>query len=371
MKILFVVPIYIKKIKDLKTLYLLGGGARYPYELGRNLSLNKNNEVELMFFSDKDAVGELDGMKITLVKSFNFLTRFNGLSNPVPLSKTFFSRIKEADIIHGYQIRTEAILYASLYAKLIRKKIVLTDTNFNGISLSRIIRPEYFIDAVLAISREDYNSWHAKRKYIIYGGVTMENFPYKKNKMKYVLYFGRILSHKGVDVLVDAVPSDLELVIAGSASDSDYMKYLKRIGRGKKITFRENISDEEMIELYQNASCFVLPATAKDYLGKEWGRPGLYALVVPEAMSCGTPVIVSDVGALPDFIEKGKGMNGFVFKDRDSKDLQNKIQKIISDKELLHRLGKNGRHLVETRYDWLVIANNVRNIYSKLLKGNL
>ena len=368
MKILFIVPIYISNINSLKTLYLIGGGGRYPYELAKNLAKNKKDEIELLFFSKNDDTESLEGMKITTVKAFNFLTKFNGPSNPVPISKLFFQRIKNADIIHSYQILTEATLIATLYAKMIHTPIVLTDTNFSGASLTRLIRPEYIADGVLAISNEDYDSWHAKKKEVIYGGVTMKNFPYKKDKKKYILYFGRILSHKGVDVLVEAMPDDYELIIGGSALDKEYITYLKKIGKHKKITFRLNATDKEMVELYRNATCFVLPATARDYLGKAWKRPGLYALVVPEAMSCGTPVIVSNVGALPDFIEKGALKNGFVFKDRDVKDLNAKVKKIISDKELQIQLGKNARKLVETKYSWQVIADKTYAIYKEFIK---
>lgn len=367
MKILFIVPIYIHDIVDLKTLYLIGGGGRYPYELAKNIASLKKGEVEIVFFSNKDESIMFDGMKISVVRGFNFLKKFNGPSNPVPVSKAFFQKIKEADIIHGYQIRTEAILLASLFARFVKKPIVLTDTNFNGASFSRIICPEFIADGVLAISSEDYDSWHAKRKEIIYGGVTMEDFPYKKNKKPYILYFGRILSHKGVDVLVEAMPASYELIIAGSALDIAYLDYLKKISKGKKVTFLTNTTDKKMIELYQNATCFVLPATSKDYLGKVWKRPGLYALVVPEAMSCGTPVMVSNVGALPDFIEKGSKINGFVFKDRDINDLQTKLKKLIKDKVLVEKLGKNGRGLVESKYDWQVIARNVYRIYGKFI----
>jgi len=83
-------------------------------------------------------------------------------------------------------------------------------------------------------------------------------------------------------------------------------------------------------------------------------------------MSCGTPVIVSDVGALPDFIESNK--NGFVFHDRDLNDLNKKISRIIEDKILAISMGKYCRNIVEKRYDWKVIAKKVRKIYASCLK---
>lgn len=361
MKILFIIPIYLKNINEIKNLQFMGGGGRYPYELAKSISDLGKDDVELIYFGKSYDSIESSGMRITLIPSINFAVKFNGFVNPLPLSLKFFQRIAGADIIHSIQIRTEATMLATLFGKLIGKTVFLTDNNFNGLSLSRIIRVEHLADAVLTISEEDYQSWNVKNKKIIYGGVDSKNFPYKKQKQKYVIYAGRIAAHKGVDVLVDAMPADYRLIIAGSTLEKDYLKYLKKISKNKKVDFFENPSDKKLISLYQNASCFVLPATAKDYLGVSLSRPGLYALVVPEAMSCGTPVMVSNVGALPYFIENDK--NGYVFKDRDIDDLRTKLKKIIYNKSVIERMGKNGRRLVEEKYNWNNIAKKARKIY--------
>lgn len=366
MKILFIVPIYLKNIHEIKNLQFMGGGGRYPFELAKSIADLGQDDVEMLFFGNKYELLMLGKMKISVVPSVNFFTRFNGLTNPLPLSLAFLKKIIQADIIHGIQIRTEATMLATLFGKLIGKTIFLTDNNFNGLSFSRIIRVEYIADAVLTISKEDYDSWHVKNKRIIYGGVDINNFPYKKEKQKYVIYAGRIVSHKGVDILVKAMPDDYKLIIAGSTSEEDYLVYLKKISKNKNVEFIENPSDKKLIELYQNASCFVLPATAKDYLGKVWSRPGLYALVVPEAMSSGTPVIVSNVGSLPYFIEDNK--NGFVFEDRNIDDLRKKLLTIITNKKLIETMGKYGRKLVEEKYNWTSIAKNVRKIYLEVKK---
>ena len=362
MKVLFIVPIYLEDINEVRRLQFLGGGGRYPFELAKNIASLKKDEVEMVFFGKTEDFMSFEGMKITLLPAVKIFPRFNGTANPLPTSIKFFQKIKQADVIHSIQIRTEATLLAIIFAKFLDKPIFLTDNNFNGLTMSRIIRPEHFASAVLAISKEDYDSWRVKNRKIIYGGVDMKKFSYQKIKKNYVLYAGRIASHKGVDVLVNAMPNNYKLIIAGTPWEKDFILYLKKIAKGKNVDFIVNPSDEKLINLYQEASCFVLPATAKDYLGKAWSRPGLYALVVPEAMSCGTPVIVSNVGALPYFIEDDR--NGFVFEDRNVDDLSDKLNKIIKNKKLAEAMGRSGRKLVELKYNWQVIAKNVRKIYS-------
>ena len=361
MKILFIVPIYLKNLNEVKRLQFQGGGGRYPFELAKNLASLKKDDVEMIFFGKKKKSIFFAGMKISVLPAIKISPRFNGAANPLTISLDFFKKIKQADVIHSIQIRTEASLLATIFARFIGKPIFLTDNNFNGLTMARIIRPEYFASAVLAISEEDYDSWNVRNKKIIYGGVDIKKFSYQKKKKNYVLYAGRIASHKGVDVLVNAMPRDYKLIIAGATLEKHFLKYLKKISKGKNIDYVTNPSDTKLIRLYKEAVCFVLPATAKDYMGKIWGRPGLYALVVPEAMSCGTPVIVSNVGALPYFIEDNK--NGFVFEDRNVIDLSNKLNKIIKNEKLIEKMGVSGRKLAESKYSWQTIAVNVRKIY--------
>src|SRR5258708_5475107 len=91
----------------------------------------------------------------------------------------------------------------------------------------------------------------------------------------------------------------------------------------------------------------------------------LFGLVVVEAMACGTPVIVSSAGPLPELVINGD--NGYVFEDRNVADLSNKINKIISKSEVVEKMGLKSRKLAENKYNWNNIAKKVREIYKKTL----
>jgi glycosyltransferase involved in cell wall biosynthesis len=159
------------------------------------------------------------------------------------------------------------------------------------------------------------------------------------------------------------MPKDYKLIVAGRVFNEAYLNRLKKIAGDKNVEFIENPKDEQLIELYQNASCFVLPSTHKSYTGKKHKKTELFGLVVVEAMACGTPVIVSSAASLPELVESG--VNGYVFKDGDTDDLTKKIKKIIFDKKLILAMGYQGRKLVEEKYNWKKVAENVRDFYSK------
>lgn len=361
MKILYISPIYFENADHIKNIHILGGGGRYPFELAKNVLRIGKDEVEIIFFGKKKANFSIDGVNISVIPAIKLFPKINGYANPLPLSLDFYKKIKEADIVHGIQIRTEAVMLATLYSKIIRKHIFVTDNGFGGISLAMLFPFELLTTGVMAISKNDSKYWMSKNKFIIYGGVDTEKFSYYKTKKKYVLYVGRFLPHKGIDVLVKAMPKEYKLIVAGNPLDSNYLLYLKNKSNSKNIIFIDKPNDKELIELYQNASCLVLPSTNRTYDNKTVKKPELFGLVVAEAMACGTPVIVSNVGSLPEFVENNK--NGFVFSDRNIYDLRNKITRLIQEKELRLSMGKKCRDLAEKKYSWKTIARNVRNNY--------
>jgi glycosyltransferase involved in cell wall biosynthesis len=63
-----------------------------------------------------------------------------------------------------------------------------------------------------------------------------------------------------------------------------------------------------------------------------------------EAMSCGLPIIASNIGGIPEFVRDG--VDGFLVNSNDPKALFEAIKKLVSDKDLLIRLGKNARENV-------------------------
>jgi L-malate glycosyltransferase len=94
-----------------------------------------------------------------------------------------------------------------------------------------------------------------------------------------------------------------------------------------------------------------------------------FGVAVIEASACGKPVVVSDVGGLPEVVENG--VTGFVVPARNAEKAAEAIERLIFDRDLRIKMGQAGRDRVKKLYNW---ADNVRqmiNIYEHVLESSI
>jgi glycosyltransferase involved in cell wall biosynthesis len=115
-----------------------------------------------------------------------------------------------------------------------------------------------------------------------------------------ILAVGRILPHKGFERIIRALPDNLRLVIAGGVHDRAYYSYLRKLPNFSRVEIKERLTDPEVRLLMQSASLFVHASTHIDYRGTYYAKPELLGLAPLEALSAGTPALVSSAGALPE-----------------------------------------------------------------------
>ena len=89
-------------------------------------------------------------------------------------------------------------------------------------------------------------------------------------------------------------------------------------------------------------------------------------LSVLEAYALGKPVIASNVGAVSEVVIDG--YSGLLVPSRDWKQLANAILKLISNSKLAQEMGKRGRTIIETNYNWNSILEKYEQIYRHLFK---
>lgn len=118
----------------------------------------------------------------------------------------------------------------------------------------------------------------------------------------YILYFGRLSREKGVKTLIDATrKADVRLVVLGTG---DIEKELKEYANGiANVEFRGFQTGENLKNYIRKCRCAVIPS--------ECYENAPYSAM--ESMALGKPLIVSDVGGLPELVEDG--INGYIYND--------------------------------------------------------
>ncbi len=143
---------------------------------------------------------------------------------------------------------------------------------------------------------------------------------------EYIAYAGRFGKEKGFDFLVD-VMKDLKLPLRAAGDQSEYFKKNKELPENLKFT--GFLNRKEISEFYKNARVLVVPSLWHETFG----------LIVAEALQCGTPVIISNYGALSEVA----GPGGLVFEAGNKSSLKTAILKLWNDKEKCEEMVNHGQ----------------------------
>ena len=140
-----------------------------------------------------------------------------------------------------------------------------------------------------------------------------------------VSFAGKLTRFKGVDVLLDAVaryenegPDSITIIMGDGEEKEALHKQAEDLGL-TSLYFLGNVSQKELRQLYSIADVNLVPS-----------RREPFGLVAIEAMACGTPVIASNQGGLPDFVNDSVG--GLVIPE-DPEDLARKIIEVLKKTE--------------------------------------
>jgi len=161
-----------------------------------------------------------------------------------------------------------------------------------------------------------------------------------------LLFVGGDFLRKGGDLLLrwvreTSVAAPWELHVG--TRDGDVVRGLLadiETARRARVHVHEGLKNKspELIGLYQASDLFVLPT-----------RADCYSLVGLEAMACGLPVVLSDLGGIPDLVEEGR--NGYLVPPDDYDAMAAHLDRLVADAALRHSMGSVGRALAEAHFD--------------------
>jgi len=341
----------------------LGGGERYPLNLAKALVGASPSDVKVRIVSfgpEYSRHSFTDRLEMTVLP----VVADNGtpLDN---ISAEICSCLDEVDLVHVHQAFTRSGQVAILVAKFLGATLCATDHGARTNNLDKFTDYLQLVDLFVFYSNFAATMIKSQRpRTIIPGGVDTSWFtrPVVPRERTHVLFVGRLLPHKGVDRLIEAVPANLPLVVCGRPTNSEFSKHLVAIARGRNVEFVYDASDEDIRALYQSAIVTVLPSVHVDTWHNVYLYPELMGLTALESMACGTPAVVSQAGALPEFVEDGR--TGYVF---DSfAELGLICERIAHTPSMAEDMGREAALVVEERYSLPVVGEALWRSYCEL-----
>jgi glycosyltransferase involved in cell wall biosynthesis len=155
-----------------------------------------------------------------------------------------------------------------------------------------------------------------------------ENRKSKSDNTPYFLFAGRLEKIKGLQNLIPVFRkrTKYDLIVAG---DGEYADVLRKLSENApNIKFLGKLNNEKLQELYRSAVAVIVPSICYEVFG----------IITIESFAMKTPVIVNNLGALPEIIEYSCG--GFVYNNNE--ELVNAMDKLAKDKALRNKLGQSG-----------------------------
>jgi glycosyltransferase involved in cell wall biosynthesis len=202
---------------------------------------------------------------------------------------------------------------------------------------------------LISISNEQRTEFPELHYQTIYNPINTSIFPFNSAPKPYALCIGTIGMHKNQHEAIEASQkAGIPIVLAGKIRDQEYFdEKIKPHVDGINVVYHGELSFEEKVKLYQEASVFLFPI--------KWQEP--FGLVVIEALSCGTPVIAYPNGGPKEIVKDGE--NGYLVNSTD--EMAEKI-KII---DRIDR--KKCREDVEERFSEEVIGSQYFDTLGPLL----
>jgi D-inositol-3-phosphate glycosyltransferase len=191
---------------------------------------------------------------------------------------------------------------------------------------------------------------------VIPHGVSREDFPFRKDGSRNILFAGRIDPVKGVEKLMESlkfIKGDFTLSVAGGPSkEISYYEDIKYMASDYPVKFLGKVSHRELHKLYQDSCMLVLPSYYESF--------GLVAL---EAMSCGRPVVGFSDTNLSEVVGKRAG----VFTNRNDRDLPRAINFLLNNTSKRYCFGREARKRASV-YSWNETSRRYIEIYGKIIK---
>ncbi|MEE9552884.1 MAG: glycosyltransferase [candidate division Zixibacteria bacterium] len=202
---------------------------------------------------------------------------------------------------------------------------------------------------------------------IIAFGIDINQFRFSERPARDIVEIGIAKSlwpKYGIDILLKAFKElsvsykNIRLSIAGKGKyKEEYVRMVDELRISDLVKFEGFIDHKKLQDYFSRIDIFAMPSISD---GESFGVAAI------EASSTGLPVVVSEVGGVPEVVVDGK--TGFLVQRKNVSELAKALEKLINDPNLRSKMGKAGRKFVENNYKWEDNLHAMQDLYAEMMK---
>lgn len=350
----------------------VGGSEHYMEDLYVYIKeKNKDLAIDVLCYNTNNKKSEelYQGLNIFRIPCWTLLKDQFCFPKPLSLIKFLLDSRSEYDLIHCSTRFFDSSWWGIIFAKLTNKKIILTDhcashPTSGSFFVRQIVKIVEFSVVYLTIQFFDkiFVENEKTKKFlketfnvgsiVAYPGirkVLINKNTRKVNQKIEVLYSGRIIKSKGINVLLEIARknSDINFTFAG---DGPMINDLKMDSADlKNVKILGNVSREEIVKLLSGTDIFAYPS---------WHSEGL-PLSLLEAGSAGVAVLATNTGAISELITDGK--TGILVEPKNGQKFEEGFNLLVNDQELRNRQGDNLQKFVSRNFSWEKASEQILN----------
>ena len=167
--------------------------------------------------------------------------------------------------------------------------------------------------------------------------------------LEYLIRAFKIVKDKNVNIPIKL------LIVGGGSLEFELKNLVSKLEIEDFTTFTGKIAYNEVPKYHNKIDISVFPSLSESF-----------GVAVIEASSCEKPVVVSNVGGLPEVVESN--VTGIIVPAKSANEIANAIEKLIFNKELSLKMGKAGRQNVINKFNWNDNVNQMIGIYKNILR---
>lgn len=351
-----------------------GGGAQYSKEIAKEFILMDKENTYLSFSKQSDIISDITDLTNqslhikTYTNKIDFL--FHTLLVPfLIIHFIIYLKRNRIDTVYTTMVHPWTVFFIPFF-KLFKIKHILTvhdatihpgDNQFFNL-INKVLFKN--VDCIIVLSNfvknevvrnfniDDGKILKSEHGILNYTMMSFGKKDFKKNELLRVVFFGRILEYKGLRYLIEAITIldkkclNIRLEIYGSGAIDEYKENLMKV---KNLRLENRwIKDNEIYKIFDHACLNVSPYIEASQSG-----------VIPIALSCGIPSIVTDLGGLREQIDDK--ITGIVINpDNITLNLVNEIEKLYLDRNVCNEMSESAFKYAQKNLLWKKICKELK-----------